>query len=144
MDGNWGLISGFVYMFLLFIQLSYFNTPIHFMRWWVVLLESFVTIHAALITVYKDNPIWPMFLFGFLVMFFLTQIHTFRLSRPLRWFFLLLFVLSILGVYIFVRGITHIYEVTFIPLALYGGALFLLLLGILIEKVKRHGYSTGS
>lgn len=144
MDGNWGLISGFVYMFLLFIQLSYFNTPIHFMRWWIVLLESFVTVHAFLITIYKDNPIWTMFLTGFLVMFFLTQVHTFRLKTSIKWLLLFLFAAGTLLLYIFVRGISHIYEVTFIPLALYGGAGALLLIGFVIEKIKSHGHTAGS
>lgn len=135
MDGNWGLLSGFVYMFLLFIQLSMFNTRLHMNRAWVVLLEWAVVVHATLITVYKDNPIWPMFMFGFLVMFVLTQMHELPWARRLRWPLTAVFVAAVAGVYGFVRGVEHLYEITFIPVALYGGVLALLLIGWLIERI---------
>lgn len=135
MDGNWGLVSGFVYMFLLFIQMSLFNTTLHTNRWWIVLLEVFVAIHGTLITVYKDNPIWPMFMFGFLWMFVLTQVHTLRIPGWLRWGLLVLFLGAIAWVYGSVRGFNHIYEVTFIPVALYGGVIGLLGLGWIWDRV---------
>ena len=130
MDGNWGLLSGFIYMFLLFIQLSMFNTSVHMNRKWVVLLEAFVVVHATLITVYKANPIWPMFMVGFLVMFVLTQMHELPWARRFRWPILVVFVLGVVALYVFVRGVEHIYEITFIPVALYGGALGLWLVGL--------------
>jgi hypothetical protein len=135
MDGNWGLLSGFVYMFLLFIQLSMFNTRLHMNRAWVVLLESFVVIHATLITVYKANPIWPMFMVGFLVMFVLTQMHALRFARRWRWPILGVFAAGVVALYVLVRGADQLYEITFIPVALYGGAIGLLLIGWLIERL---------
>ena len=142
MDGNWGLLSGFVYMFLLFIQLSMFNTRLHMNRKWVVLLEAFVAVHGTLITVYKNNPIWPMFMIGFLVMLVLTQMHEFGWARRFRWVLLTGFVVGVVALYVFVRGIDQIYEITFIPVALYGGALALVFIGWLAERiVVVHGAS---
>lgn len=135
MDGNWGLLSGFIYMFLLFVQLGMFNTRLHMNRAWIVLLEAGVVVHATLITVYKDNPIWPMFMVGFLVMLVLTQMHAIPWARRWRWPLLGLFVAGVAALYGFVRGFEHAYEITFIPIALYGGALGLLLLGHLIERL---------
>ena len=141
MDGNWGLLSGFIYIFLLFIQLSMFNTRVHTNRSWVVLLEAFVAIHATIITVYKHNPIWPMFMVGFLVMFVLTQMHGLSWARRLRWPIAIAFVSLVVVLYAFVRGFEHIYEISFIPVALYGGAVALLLVGRIIERflVVRRG-----
>ncbi len=135
MDGNWGLLSGFIYMFLLFIQLILFNTRVHFNGTWIVLLEFFVAVHGTLITVYKEMEIWPMFLFGFLVMFFLTQLHTWKVPTVGKWLALLAFIFSIAAVYGFVRGFNHIYEITFIPVALYGGALALVLIGFVWDRI---------
>lgn len=133
MDGNWGLLSGFVYMFLLFTQMILFNTRIHTNKGWIVLLEVFVAVHGTLITVYKAMEIWPMFLFGFLMLFFLTQLYTWKMPAKWKWSSIVLFFASILLVYGFIRGFEHLYEITFIPVALYGGALLLLLVGKLWE-----------
>lgn len=135
MDGNWGLLSGFIYMFLLFIQISMFRTPLHMNRAWIVLLEAGVIVHATLITVYKANPIWPMFMVGFMVMFFLTQMHALSWARKWRWPILAAFVLGVAALYIFVRGVEHLYEITFIPVALYGGTIGLLIVGWVIERL---------
>lgn len=139
MDGNWGLLSGFVYMFLLFIQISMFNTKLHTNPGWIVLLEAGVIVHATLITVYKDNPIWTMFMVGFMWMFVLTQVHAFKLSRVAKWVQLVVFVAGVALLYGFVRGFSHIYEITFIPVALYGGTLGLLLVGWVIDRIPIRG-----
>lgn len=52
-----GRLSGFLYMFLLFIQLGLFDTPLHFNRGRIVLFESFVAVHGTLITVHKHNAL---------------------------------------------------------------------------------------
>lgn len=139
MEGNWGLLSGFFYMFLLFIQLHMVGTPIHTNRVWVVILESMVAVHGTLITVYKQNSIWPMFLYGFLVLFFFTQLYTFKLRKSVVRVLQLVFVISAVFVYAFIRGFAHVYEITFIPVALYGGALMLLGLGYIFEPNKKKG-----
>ncbi len=138
MDGNWGLMSGFIYLFLLFIQLSFFNTKFHLNLKWIVLLEVLVTIHGTLITVYKENPIWPMFFFGFLTMFVFTQMHGLGLKKWIKFSFLALYFISIGLVYGFIRGFNHIYEISFIPIALYGGTLGLILIGKVMQSFSNH------
>lgn len=73
------LLSGFFYMFLLFTQVSLAWTQVHFMKWWIVVLESYVSIHALIVAVYNtlffgSADIWPMFFLGFTFMFILKQI----------------------------------------------------------------------
>jgi hypothetical protein len=133
MEGNWGMMTGFIYMFLLFIQLSMVNTPVHFNKSWIVLLEVFVAIHGTLITVYKSNPIWPMFLYGFLFMFVFTQQYSWKLKSWMRWAIYGTFFISFTLVYGYIRGFNHFYELSFIPVALYGGAFGTILLFALGE-----------
>ena len=142
MDGNWGLLSGFLYMFLLFIQIALFSRPLHTNASWIVLMEATVIMHATLITVYKDNPIWPMFMIGFIVMFVFTQMHAIPFFVRYRWPVLALFVLGTAALYVFVRGASYAYEIAFIPVALYGGAIALWLLGLLIERLALRAKET--
>lgn len=136
MDGNWGLISGFVYMFLLFIQMSLFNTKQHKKQRWIVVLEVFVAVHGTLVTIYKGNEIWPMFLFGFLTMFVLTQFHAYQPPVWLKWTVLFVFLAAIAGVYVAIRGVERLYEISFIPVALYGGVLALLGIGAVWDRLS--------
>ncbi len=137
MEGNWGLLSGFLYMFLLFIQIQLVGTKMHLNKIWIVLLESFVTIHGTLITVYKHNEIWPMFLFGFLAMFVFTQAYTWKMRPQYKWLIVVVYAVSVLLVYGTIRGFEHIYEITFIPVALYGGAAALVLIGWIWDRVAK-------
>lgn len=107
----------------------------------MVLLEVFVAVHATLITVYKANPIWPMFMVGFLVIFVLTQVHALTIPGWARWMLLVTFVAGVLLLYLLVRGVSHLYEITFIPVALYGGTIALWLVGMGVERVtaRRNG-----
>ena len=139
MEGNWGLLSGFIYMFLLFTQIQLVGTKTHLNRYWIVLLESLVTIHGTLITIYKHNEIWPMFLFGFLAMFVFTQVYVWKPGRFYSWLLISTYVVMILLVYGFVRGFSHLYEITFIPVALYGGVLLLLGIGWIWDRLSKSG-----
>ena len=51
MEGTYGLLSGFFYMYLLFIQMSLFRTKIHLSMKWLILLETMVALHGTLISV---------------------------------------------------------------------------------------------
>jgi hypothetical protein len=135
MEGNWGLLSGFIYMYLLFIQLSLYNTKLHTNPGWIVLMEAGVIIHGTLITVYKENPIWPMFLFGFFIMFSFTQVYAFKKRKTIHLAALIAYIGGAIAVYGFIRGFDHLYELTFIPVALYGGAIAIWLIGKIIEQV---------
>ena len=74
------LVSGFLYMFLLFTQMSLAFTGVHLRRWWIVLLESYVAIHAVIVAVYNtaffnSADMWPMFFTGFAFMFVFTYVY---------------------------------------------------------------------
>ena len=127
MEGTYGLLSGFFYMYLLFTQLSLFNTKIHFNMNWLVLLETMVAVHGTLITIQKANPIWPMFLSGFLFMFAFTYVFGLTRKKNVHITVLILYLVSVVLMYYF-RGFDKLYEVSFIPVALYGGGLVLIII----------------
>ena len=135
MEGSYGLLSGFFYMFLLFIQLGMFRTRIHYNIRWLVLLETLVAVHGTLITLEKQNPIWPMFLSGFLFMFAFTYVFGLTGKTILRIITVILYVISVVLMYYF-RGFGKLYEVSFIPTALYGGGIALILLLRIFGKGK--------
>ncbi|MFC4119299.1 hypothetical protein [Nonomuraea zeae] len=82
-----GHLIGFMYMFLLLLQGSLFLTRAHTARWWTVTLELAVAAHGTLVAVMNSGPggAWPMFLFGFLGVFIVTQMHGLGLGRGTRW-----------------------------------------------------------
>ena len=125
MEGSYGLLTGFFYMFLLFIQMSMFGTRLHTDLRWLVLLETMVAVHGTLITVQKDNPIWPMFLSGFLFMFAFTYAFGLTKKRFLNLIIIALFFSSVMLMYS-QRGFEKLYELSFIPTALYGGGIVLI------------------
>ncbi|MCW3992470.1 MAG: hypothetical protein NWE79_07155 [Candidatus Bathyarchaeota archaeon] len=91
------LLSGFIYMFFLFTQMSLAWTRIHLDSRWIVFLESYVAIHALIVAVYNtlqhgSSDIWPMFFAGFAFMFVFTQIYGLKIGRKIR--------LAITGAYI--------------------------------------------
>ncbi|WP_262379629.1 hypothetical protein [Nonomuraea sp. PA05] len=82
-----GHLIGFFYMFLLLLQGSLFLTRAHTNRWWTFTLEAMVAVHGTLVAVMTSGPdgAWPMFLFGFLGVFVITQMHGLGLSAAVRW-----------------------------------------------------------
>jgi hypothetical protein len=91
------LLSGFLYMFFLFTQMSLAWTRVHLEARGIVFLESYVALHALIVAVYNtlqhgSPDIWPMFFAGFAFMFVFTQIYGLRISRRTR--------LTITGAYI--------------------------------------------
>jgi hypothetical protein len=137
MEGNWGLMSGFIYMWLLFIQLIIFGSKPHKNRSWVVVLEAFVVIHGTLISVYKELAATPLFFFGFYAMFLITYMHTWKMALWGKLLALAGYVGSLIYIYQFVRGWEHVIEIIFIPVALYGGAVGLWLLGWIYDAVVK-------
>ena len=126
------LLSGFLYMFLLLTQLSLAYTPVHLDARWIVVLESYVAVHALVVAVYNtlqhgSVDMWPMFFSGFAFMFVFTQMYALGLSRVLRW----LVTVSYLGLLAWIygprplglgRGLGYLLrlEVLWIPIVLYG------------------------
>ncbi|PKM38714.1 MAG: hypothetical protein CVV04_14050 [Firmicutes bacterium HGW-Firmicutes-9] len=73
MEGTLGHLLGFFYLFLLMGQLSLARTTWHTKIGWLTFLEVFVAIHGAIVAINAGNGMWPMFFFGFMMMFILTQ-----------------------------------------------------------------------
>ncbi len=121
-----GHLLGFLYTTLLLVQGSLMFTRAHLNKWWTVSLELLVLIHGTVVAILQANDIWPMFFFGFLALFVLTQMHGLGLQSWLRWAFVGAFILSTLVVYSS-RGWVQLNEIIRIPLIEYG-AMFLLAL----------------
>ena len=85
-ENTQGHLIGFFYMFLLMLQGSLFLTRLHVNRWWMVVQEVTVLFHGALVAVQQmtsdiTTGIWPMFFFGFAVIFIVTQLYGLGLKR---------------------------------------------------------------
>jgi hypothetical protein len=156
--GEFGLLIGFFYMFLLLVQLSFANTEVHFSLAWIAVLELVVGLHGPLIAIQKaimgqdagvpgfqftgPGGFWIMFATGFLFMFAFTGQYSFRMPK---WGRALVYsgYAALVAVLYALRGFSHLYEVTFIPFALYGGSLALALLARLGAEIgKKKGGKT--
>ncbi len=85
-EDTMGHLLGTFYTLLLLLQGSLFFTAFHRNRYWTVLLESFVLVHGAMVAyITMAGEQWKMFLFGFLTLFVITQMHGIGLSRRARW-----------------------------------------------------------
>jgi hypothetical protein len=74
MEGTLGHLLGFLYLFLLMGQMSLARTSWHTKIGWLTFLEAFVAIHGAIVAIEAANGMWPMFFFGFMMMFIVTQV----------------------------------------------------------------------
>ncbi len=116
METTSGHLIGFFYMFLLLLQGSLFLTRAHTNRWWTLTLELLVAAHGTLVAVMSTGPggLWPMFLFGFLGVFILTQMHGLGLGIRTRWTLAAGYAAAVVAVYA-VRGWGSLDEVVRIP-----------------------------
>jgi len=137
-EGSLGLVVGFFYMFLLLTQLCFANTPVHYSLVWVTLLEFTVGVHGPIIAVQNRLPMWTMFAAGFFFMSAFTQQYSFKLKPWARALVFAAYAAGV-GVMYWFRGYDRLYEVLFIPAALYGGAVVLSLLTRLIPERKSGG-----
>lgn len=120
MENTSGHLIGFVYMFLLLLQGSLFFTRIHVNRWWTLVQEFTVLIHGTLVALMQAGPggFWPMFFFGFMGIFIITQMHGLGLSRLTRWVLFGLYAGGVAWVYS-MRGWGKLDEIIRIPLIDY-------------------------
>lgn len=142
MEGDYGLLTGFFYMFLLFIQLSFAGTKLHIALGWLMVLELTVGLHGPAIALQKylaENAgasifadIWPMFLFGFVGVFVVTGQYGFKLGKNARIAVYAVYAALATLVYSF-RGFGRLFEIVFIPIALIGGALLMAVLGNILS-----------
>ncbi len=132
MDSSPALLSGFFFMGLLFIQMALAYTRIHLNKWWVLLVESYVVLHATIVAIAQwldfgsDPPMWPMFLLGFLAMLVFTYIHGLGLKNWLRWSIVVAYFVLIVFMYIpqpfgFGRDLAYFLRLEFlwIPIILF-------------------------
>ncbi|MEU4689235.1 hypothetical protein [Actinoplanes sp. NPDC023714] len=120
MEATSGHLIGFFYMFLLLLQSCLFFTTAHTNRWWTASLELMVAVHGTLVAVMNSGPdgAWPMFLFGFLAIFVITQMHGLGFGAGTRWAILAGYLVAVTAVYSW-RGMDRLSEILRIPMAEY-------------------------
>ena len=74
-EGTLGHLLGFFYAFMLLTQLSLAKTSWHTEIRWITALEVYVAFHGAIVAIDAGNGMWPMFFFGFMMMFVVTQAY---------------------------------------------------------------------
>lgn len=100
METTPGHLAGFLYTFLLLVQGSLFFTKVHLNSWWNLFLEVLVAPHAVLVAIYQTPAnLWPMFLFGFLGVFVLTQVYTPVFGLRAKVLCTVVFIVSCVAVY---------------------------------------------
>ncbi len=134
MENTSGHLIGFFYTFLLLLQGSLFFTRAHLNRWWTFSLEVIVLIHGTMVAIMNGQEIWPMFLFGFLGIFILTQMYGLGLNKWWRWGFIAAYIAGVLAVYS-VRGWGNLNEIIRIPIIEYGLVFVVALIIWLIAKL---------
>ncbi|QPC84235.1 hypothetical protein G4Y79_07640 [Phototrophicus methaneseepsis] len=116
---TWGHLVGFLHVMLVMVQGSLMFTRMHLNRKWILILELLVLPHSAIIAMTQANSLAYMFVFGFMSIFIVTQMHTLRLKTWVKNLIYLGFVATLLYVYLFVRQPYQINEVIRIPLIDY-------------------------
>ena len=145
MDSDPQLLTGFLYMFLLFTQVSLSYTKFHLDKKWIILLEGFVGIHALVVAINNtimlgSSDMWPMFLSGFLFMVVFTYLYGLKIKSNIRWIIFLAFAGFLLWIYLpfgYGRDFSYLLrmEVLWIPIVLY--ALAYLFAGIVYLIQRR-------
>jgi hypothetical protein len=143
------LLTGFFFMFLLFTQMSLAYTKVHLDLRWLVVLQSWVAIHAVFVAVYNtiyfgSADIWPMFFSGFAFMFVFTYMYALNIKKNIRWLITIAYIAFVVLLYIpspygFGRDPSFILRLEFlwIPIVLYGLAALLALIIFLFLKTKK-------
>lgn len=134
-----GHLIGFFYMFLLLLQSCLIFTTAHTNRWWTMSLELMVAVHGTLVAVMSSGAdgAWPRFLFGFLAVFVITQMHGLGLSTRTRWLLFVAWLAGAATVYTG-RGLADLHEILRVPMAEYLVLAVLTLLLWPIALLVRH------
>jgi hypothetical protein len=122
MENTSGHLIGFIYMFFLLLQGSLLFTRVHINPWWTTFLEAFVIFHGTLVAIYQGNGLWPMFFFGFLGLFVITQMHGLKVPKWVHWVILAAYAVGV-GMVYSQRGFDKLYELVSIPLIEYASVL---------------------
>ena len=140
--------SGFFYMFLLFTQISLAYTVVHYNKGWIVLLESFVGIHAVVVAIFTASQaatgIWVMFGTGFAFLFVFTYIFAFNVRREIKWGVFAGYTAALVWIYLpsefggYGRALTNLLRLEFlwIPIILYLLAIVFSAIAYVYVKLK--------
>ncbi len=129
MEGTLGHLLGFFYLFLLMGQLSLARTTWHIKVGWLTFLEAFVAIHGAVVAIVAGNGMWPMFFFGFMMMFIVTQMFGILKNKIAIFGVIASYIALVLVTYSGALGSlfsgtpvgwADIHQITWIPVILYG------------------------
>lgn len=143
------LLSGFFYMFLLFTQISLAYTVVHINKGWIVLLESFVGIHAFVVATTTLSQavtgIWVMFSTGFAFMFAFTYIFIFNVRREVKLGVVAGYLTALVWIYLpsqfggYGRDISRLFmlEPLWIPIILYLLAIVFSAVVFAFQKMRR-------
>jgi len=116
---TWGHVLGFIHVIVVMLQGSLMFTKTHVNRKWIFLNEILVLPHAALVALNQGSGIVHMFVWGFLAIFVVTQMHGLKLKTWAKYAIYAGFVLSIFITYTVVRQPYEINEVIRIPMIDY-------------------------
>lgn len=143
------LLTGFFFMFLLFTQMSLAYTKIHLDLRWLVVLQSWVAIHAVFVAVYNtiffnNSNMWPMFFSGFAFMFVFTYMYALNVKKHIKLLVTAVYIIFVAFIYIpapygFGRDPSFLLRLEFlwIPIVLYGLAvLFALVVFLWFKAIK--------
>jgi len=122
-EGTWGHLMGFFYMFLLMLQMSLGRTKFHGNIKWITLLEVYVAFHGAVVALEAANGMWPMFMFGFMMMFIVTGMYGIISNKvaliAASAIYLTMAALVFSGVFGNANTLADIQQITWIPVILY-------------------------
>jgi hypothetical protein len=140
-EGTWGHLLGFLYMFLLMLQMSLGKTKFHKNINWITLLEVYVAFHGAIVAIEAANGMWPMFMFGFLMMFIVTGMYG-VISNKIALIgasaiYIVMSALVFSGVFGNQNTISDIQQITWIPIILYALVFVLAWILSLVFSIKK-------
>lgn len=132
-----GHLLGTFYTLMLLLQGSLFFTRFHTNKYWTVLLETFVLIHGAMVAYLSVNAGSPaMFLFGFLVIFVVTQVYGLGLSKRVIHSIQGVFILLLVAYYM--QQWQAIGEIFKVSAGLYIGVFIFTGIGVGIIQIRKH------
>lgn len=114
-----GHLLGALHVMLVMVQGSLMFTRAHLNRNWRFLLEILVLPHAALVAMGQGGGLVYMFLYGFMTIFIVTQMHGLGLKPWVKYLFGAGYLISILITYTLLRPPFMVNEVIRIPLIDY-------------------------
>lgn len=128
MEGYLGHIFGTFHVMIIMLQGALAFTDAHLNRYWRMVLEAWVFLHAGVISTQTlPSTSWPMFLFGFGAIFVVTQLPglpcMMKCHVAVRVVPAIIFAAIYVCTFYVVAQWTNAASGIFIPAALYGGAL---------------------